>query len=421
MSRVQYDAIIVGARVAGSSLALLLGKQGRRVLLVDRDQFPSGTLSTHVVMSGPGSALDRLGVREDTEAIGVRLMRRARTHVNDCTFEGPLTLGSPGSYLICPRREWLDQVLIEHAARQPTVEFLERTSAEELLWDGDRVVGVTLRTRTGRRVDQRSRVVIGADGKHSRMARWVGAARYNEIAMQRPVYYAYYEGVRPLAQPCLELFFNDEGHVAFVVPMEPGLDCLVLEVLPEEYGAYRSGLAAKFEASVRRLPEMESRLEGARRHGPIRGTRGVENYFRVPYGPGWALTGDAAYCKDPITGLGIGDAFTQAFFLSEALEAAFAGGGWEAIMQAYHERRDRTVLPAYEATVALARSSAAPAEAIGWLRAVVGNPWQARWLAAHMPGVVTASGLFPESTARALARTATAFGLEPTLSDRMAS
>jgi len=421
MSTVEYDAIIVGARVAGSSLALLLGRQGWRVLLVDRAGFPSGTLSTHLVMSGPGSALDRLGVREEIEANGVRPMRRARTYVNDCLFEGPLTLAGPGSYLICPRREWLDQVLIDHAVQHPTVEFRERTSIEGLLWDDGRVVGVTVRTQNGRRFEARSRVVIGADGKHSRVAQWVGAASYNEVAMQRPVYYAYYEGVRPLAEPSFELFFDDEGHTALVAPMEPGVDCLILEILPEEFSAYRSAPAAAFEAGVRQLPGMASRLEGARRQGLIRGTRGVENYFRVPYGPGWALTGDAAYCKDPITGLGIGDAFTQAFFLRDALEAVFAGRDWRATMAAYQERRDRAVMPAYEQTVALARSSAVPPEAIGWVRAVVGNPWQARSLAVNMAGVVTAPGLFPEDTARMLARRADAFGLASDPAMRLAS
>src|SRR5579885_1811722 len=164
--------------------------------------------------------------------------------------------------------------------------------------------------------------------------------------------------------------------------------------------------AATFEAGLRRLPGLARRLDGARREGPIRGIRGVENYFRVPYGPGWALTGDAAYCKDPITGLGIGDAFTQAFLLSEALQAVAAGADWHATMQTYQQRRDRTMLPSYEETVALARASAVPAEAIGWLRAVLGNPWQARWLAAQMPAIVASSGLFPERTVRLLERTA---------------
>src|SRR5579885_3155029 len=166
MCPVEYDAIIVGARVAGASLALLLGKAGWRVLLVDRDRFPSGTISTHVIRSGPDSALDQLGVREATEAGGVRRMYRARTHVNDCLFEGPLALGPPGTYAICPRREWLDQVLIDEALRQPTVTFRAGTAVEGLLWDGETVTGVTLRAGNGRRVPQRARLVVGADGKY---------------------------------------------------------------------------------------------------------------------------------------------------------------------------------------------------------------------------------------------------------------
>lgn len=421
MNSVEYDAIVIGARVAGSSLTLLLGKLGWRVLLVDRDQFPSGTVSTHVIMSGPGSALERLGVRAATEASGVRRMRRARTHVQDCVLEGPITLNNPGSYTICPRREWLDQVLIDQALRQPTVTFREGTVVEGLLWDGDTVTGVTLRSRTGRRVQHRARVVIGADGKYSRMAQWVGAARYHELAPQRPIYYAYYAGVRPRDEPCLELFFDDRGQVAFAVPMEPGSDCLILEVLPEEFAAFRADPAARLEAGLRRLPGMASRMEGARREGPVHGIRGVENYFRVPAGPGWALTGDAAYCKDPITGLGIGDAFTQAFLLSEALQAVAVGGAWDATMRAYQERRDRILLPSYEATVAVARASAIPPEAVGWLRAVVGNPWQARWLATQMPSVVTAPGLFPEPAVRLLERAAGAFGLPDGRAARLAS
>lgn len=420
MSAVEYDAIIIGARVAGASLALL-GKAGQRVLLVDRDRFPSSTISTHVILSGPGTALDRLGVRQAVEAHGVRRMHRTRTHVNDCLFEGPVTLGNPGSYLICPRREWLDQILIEEAQRQPTVTFRAGTAVEGLLWDGDTVTGVTLRSGNGRHVQHRARVVVGADGKYSRMAQWVGAERYREAAQQRPIYYAYYAGVRPLDEPCFEIFFDYEGHVGFAVPMEPGYDCLILEALPEQSAAFRGDTEAMFDAGIQRLPGLERRLEGAQRAGPIRGIRGVENYFRVPYGPGWALTGDAAYCKDPITGLGIGDAFTQSFLLSEALQAVADGGAWDATLRAYQERRDRTVLPWYEATVALAQFAAVPAEAIGWLRAVLGNPWQTRRLAAQMPEIVRMPGLFAEQTVRLLERTAGAFGLPADSPARIAS
>jgi hypothetical protein len=253
------------------------------------------------------------------------------------------------------------------------------------------------------------------------MAQWVNAARYREVAAQRPIYYAYYQGVRPQAEPCLELFFDEEGHVGFAVPMEIGRYCLILEILPEEFGSFRSDPDGMFEAGLRKLPGMGSRLARAVRQGTIRGTRGIENYLRVPYGPGWALTGDAAFCKDPITGLGIGDAFGQAFLLSEALQTVVSGGEWEPTMRAFHERRDSVYLPAYESTVALARSSAVPSRAIGWLRAVVGSPWLAHRLAASMPDVMSSGGLLPEKTARQLQRTADAYADASALALSMAS
>src|SRR5690242_3935629 len=100
-----YDVVIVGARVAGASLALLLGQQGHRVLLIDRDSFPSDTLSTHFVGGFGVNALQRLGALDAVEAAGFRRITRARTWVEDCLFEGPA--GPEGVYALAPRRDVL--------------------------------------------------------------------------------------------------------------------------------------------------------------------------------------------------------------------------------------------------------------------------------------------------------------------------
>src|SRR6266849_7177394 len=102
----EYDVLIIGSRVAGASLALLLGKRGRRVLMVDRDQFPSDTLSTHVLLPQGVSLLADLGVLSDVEAVGFRRITRSRTYIDDCLFEGPI--GPPGVYYLVPRRNHLD-------------------------------------------------------------------------------------------------------------------------------------------------------------------------------------------------------------------------------------------------------------------------------------------------------------------------
>ena len=402
----EYDAIVVGARVAGSSLAILLGRQGRRVLLVDRDYFPSDTLSTHLLQPPAVEMLDRLGVRAEVESSGLRRLGRLRTYLGDVVVEGPLR--APGAYALCARRDRLDMALIRQAVRRHGVELLERTSAHGLVWEDGRATGVELRPAGGARRTVRARVVVGADGRHSRVAEWTGAARYEEAPALRPVYYAYYRGVTPQPTPALEVFYQD-GRIGFVLPMEPGIDCLALEVQPEEFPAFRADPGGRLEAVLRTLPGMATRMADAERDGPARGIRGVENYLRIPYGPGWALTGDAAYCKDSSTGTGIEDAFRQSFLLADALGTALDGADWEATMAAYHRRRDEAVLPGYRSTLAYTRTNAPSPAALGWLQAVAANAGLVRLLGQAFPAAVQAPGVLPAGLLPSIERSAGRF------------
>ena len=342
-----YDLLIIGGRVAGASLALLMGRRGYRVLLVDRDTFPSDTLSTHFMAPLAVGALGRLGVLADVEAADFRRMTRSRTYVEDCVFDGPI--GPPSSYGLAPRRDILDATIVEHATRSG-VEFRHRTTAEGLIEQDGRVVGATLRTAGGAAEEVRARVVVGADGKFSPVAKWVNASAYNEVPALRPAYYGYFLGVQPLPEPSLEIFYRP-GQIGFIFPMQPGVDCLALEVLPDDFPAFRTALRETFMSRFEALPGMAARLKDATLEGKLLGTRGVENYFRTPYGPGWALTGDAGYCRDPSTGTGIGDSLEQSFLLAEALHAALSGGDWDVSLADYQRQRDEMLMPTYQATV----------------------------------------------------------------------
>jgi 2-polyprenyl-6-methoxyphenol hydroxylase-like FAD-dependent oxidoreductase len=401
-----YDVIIVGARVAGSSLAILLGRQGLRVLLVDRDRFPSGTLSTHLLTPPAVASLDGLGVLDDVESAGPRRLYRLRTAIGDCAIEGPLR--APESYALCARRDRLDSTLIRHAMRYPTVRFRERTRVEGLVWEDGRVAGVYLRGPRGSLGRARARVVVGADGKFSRIAEWVEAPRYHEVPALRPLYYSYYRGVTPQPEPALELFYQP-GRIGFVLPMEPGSDCLALEIQPEEFAAFRADPAGRFEAAFRTLPGMAQRLANAVREGPVRGTRGVDNYLRTPAGPGWALTGDAALAKDPSTGTGIEDAFAQSFLLAEVLGASLAGPGWDAGIAEYHRRRDDALLPGYRGTISYTRTGDVPGEEVAWLRALASNAGFVRQLGMGFSAALRAPGVLPSGIVAAIERSAGRF------------
>lgn len=385
--------MIVGGRVAGASLAVLLARQGRSVLMVDREAFPSDTLSTHFVSALVVDNLARLGVLDDLLAAGFRRVTRTRTYVEDCVLEGPSIPGTRG-FGLAPRRNVLD-ALLQQRAVEAGAELLTRTQVEGLLEEDGRVTGVLV---DGQEV--RARVVVGADGKASKVAKWVAAESYRERPAQRSAYYGYYHGLRPLPEPALELFFVDRT-VGFVFPMRPAEDCIALEVHPEEFDTFRTDPQGVFEERFRTLPGMEERLRGASLEGKVKGIKGVENYFRVPYGDGWALTGDAAYLKDPITGLGIGDAVAQAFLLAEALGAWLDGDDWEATMAGYQAKRDDLLLPLYEHTLkAIDGSSPPPAAELDRLRGVFANPFAARDLSHWTPGNLEAF-LAPGPAARA--------------------
>jgi flavin-dependent dehydrogenase len=388
----EHDVVIVGGRVAGASLAVLLARQGRSVLVLDREAFPSDTLSTHYVSALVVANLARLDVLDGLLAAGFRKLTRARTYVEDCIFEGPALPGTHG-FGLAPRRDVLDS-LLQQSAVEAGAELLTRTRVEALVEEDGRVAGVVV---DGREI--RARVVVGADGKASKVAEWVAASAYREVPAQRPAYYGYYHGIAPLPEPAVELLFVDRT-VGFLFPMRPGEDCIALELQPEDFDAFRADPQAVFEERFGALPGMEARLAGASLEGKLMGTKGVANHLRIPYGPGWALTGDAAYLKDPITGLGIGDAVAQAFLLAEALGTALDGGDWDETMAGYHAQRDELLLPLYELTLGALGGVSPPAAELDRLRAVLANPFTARGLSYWMPDNLE-TFLAPGSVARA--------------------
>lgn len=406
---VDYDVLIVGARVAGASLALLLGERGYRVLLVDRDHFPSDTLSTHFLSPFAVEPLRRLGVLEDVEAAGFRKIHRTRTWIEDCLFEGPA--GPQGAYALAPRRSVLDTILIRHAQNRGGVEFWDHTTVEGLLTEEDASVrGAAIRTADGMRREIRARVVVGADGRYSKIAEWVNAETYAETSAMRPAYYGYFRGVLPLAESAAEFHFV-RNQIGFLFPMRPDEDCLALELQPGDFETFRADPLTTFLERFRALPGMATRMAGAVLEGKLQGTRGIANYFRKPYGPGWVLTGDAAYLKDPSTGYGIRDALIQNLHLAATLDVIFRGADWEASLSEFQRNRDDMMLPLYQETIAATRMPDAPPESLRWLRSTLISPHFARALMYWLP--TTLASELPPDLQPAMRRLAGLMGAIP--------
>jgi 2-polyprenyl-6-methoxyphenol hydroxylase-like FAD-dependent oxidoreductase len=353
-----YDAIVVGARCAGSPTAMLLARKGYRVLLVDRDRFPSDTLSTLAVWPHGAEVLDRWGLLDRLAATGCPpIARNMVFDLGPFALEGGVPDANGGRGGFCPRRTVLDKLLVD-AAVESGVELREGIAVEGLVRSDDRVAGLVGRRRGGGPFEERARVVIGADGVHSFVAKAVGAPEYDVKPPLATYYYSYYSGFDARD---VEQYVRDYQGAA-VFPTHDGLT-LIAAVWPSaRFHEIRSDVEGHVRKVHETAPSLADRLRGARREERWMGTAGVPNYFRKPYGPGWALVGDAGYAKDPITAQGISDAFIDAQSLSEALDTVFSGTRpFAEALAEHHARRDQRVKPMYDFTGELATLAPPPA------------------------------------------------------------
>jgi 2-polyprenyl-6-methoxyphenol hydroxylase-like FAD-dependent oxidoreductase len=352
-----YDAIIVGARCAGAPTAMLLARKGYRVLLVDKATFPSDTLSTHVIWPHGTEVLDRWGLLDRLAATGCPpIALNMIFDVGPFALKGGVTNTNKGRGGFCPRRTVLDKLLVD-AAVESGAELREGFTVNDLTWDDDQVVGITGRGRQNGTISERARVVIGADGVYSRVAKWVGAVDYDALPPLACFYYSYFSG---FAAEDIEQYVREyEGAACF--PTHDGLTLLIVAWPSARFNDVRQDIEGHVQKVHASMPSVVDRLQSARREEKWVGTAGVANYFRKPHGPGWALVGDAGYDRDPITAQGISDAFIDADNLVAALDAGFSGRRpFADALAEFHTSRDQRVKPLYHFTCELAKLEPAP-------------------------------------------------------------
>lgn len=364
----QYDAIVIGARCAGSPAAMLLARLGHRVLLVDRAKFPSDMLSTHVVQPLGAAALRRWGLLDKVLATGCPPMHTFSFDFGPFTIAGsPGTAESPNAY--CPRRTLLDMILLNGAA-DAGVEIREEFSVDELLFENGRVTGIRGRSKNGGTVEERARFVIGADGRHSLVARAVKAEQYNEKPIQQGSYYTYFSNLP--VDGHFEIHIRPNTGFA-AAPTNDGLTMVVAGWSIADYEEKKKDYEKSYRATLELVPSFAERLHAAKQEDRFYGAA-TPNFFRKPYGDGWLLIGDAGYEKDPITAQGIMDAFLDAERCAHALHDVLAGQlPFELAMAAAQRERDERAMPMYEFTCQLASMAPPPPEAGQLFQAIAGN------------------------------------------------
>lgn len=360
----EYDVAIVGARVAGSITAALLGDACVRVLLVDAARFPSDTISTHFFRgAGLVGTLRRLGVLDEVRALGAPPLFHQYTYASGSAEPeiGPPQDPGDVGFALSVRRLGLDRILLERARRTPGVDVRDGAPVRSLVRDdAGRVTGLALQVDGGTTLIS-ARLVVGADGRGSFVARSVGAAVERTEPATRAMYFRYLRGFAPRngAHDGPEFSFSGD-ELVYAFPSDDGVTCLAISINLAAFERFRAAPEAAFDERVRVHPGLRDRIVAAVPDGRILGSGPKDAVIRTPVGPGWALVGDACLHQDPWTGLGMDNAATQASMLAEAADAWLRGGTPEAeAMDTYRTRRDLAALPGFEFTASAGRDLAA--------------------------------------------------------------
>jgi 2-polyprenyl-6-methoxyphenol hydroxylase-like FAD-dependent oxidoreductase len=347
---------------------MLLARKGYRVLLVDRATFPSDTISTHVVQPRGVSALSRWGLLD-------RLIATGCPPIHTYSFDfGPFEIsGSPGTYespvAYCPRRTVLDHLLVA-GALESGAEVREGFHVDEVLMDHGRVTGIRGRTKDGESVTELARIVVGADGRNSMIAAAVKPEQYNEKPPLLSAYYSYWSGI-PMNGRFETYIRPHRGFAA--VPTNDDLTLVITGWPYSEFEENKKDVEGNYLKVLELAPAFAARVRKGKRVAPISGAA-LPNFFRKPYGPGWALVGDAGYNKDPITAQGIADAFIDAERCASAIDQALSGvQQFDDAMSQYQKSRDDHALPMYEFTCQLASLQPPPPEVQKLFAAMPGN------------------------------------------------
>jgi 2-polyprenyl-6-methoxyphenol hydroxylase-like FAD-dependent oxidoreductase len=391
MAEKQYDAIIVGARCAGSPTAMLLAQKGYKVLVVDKATFPSDTISTHLIHPPGVAALKRWGLLDQLLATGC-------PPIDTYAFDfGPFMIsGTPASseasVAYGPRRTVLDKLLVD-AASGAGAEVREGFTVDDVVIEDGRVTGVRGHSKGGQPVTEYARVVIGADGRYSLVAATVRPEQYNERPPLQASYYSYWSGL-PMSSR-FETYIRADGAFA-AWPTHDDLTLVIAGWPIAAFEANKKDIEGNVLKLIESVPAFADRVRAARREERFVGAA-VHNYFRKPHGPGWALVGDAGYNKDFITAQGIQDAFRDAELCARALDDVFSGARFfDVAMGEYQSARDAHVLSMYEFTCQFAALEPPPPEMQQLLTAMHGNQEAMDGFARTAAGVTSPAEFFSD-------------------------
>lgn len=316
-----YDVAIVGASLAGCTAAILLARSGARVALVEKSPNAQAfkRVCSHYIQASAIPTLERLELLEPMVAAG-GLRSRGRIWSPWGWVQPPKKSLVPDGVNL--RRERLDPMIRQLASDTDGVELILGHTAQELLSDGGTVTGVTIRNPRGETLRLRTKLVVGADGRDSRIAKLAKVAT-KTAPHRRCAYGAYFEGPTPETAPDGTLWLLDP-HMAAAFPTDNGLTFYAAMPTIDHLPEFRADPEAALRRIVSAVPDAPP-IVTSRLVGEVTGKVDMTNVIHTPTAPGLALVGDAAAAVDPLWGVGCGFAFQSSEWLSDSVAPALCG------------------------------------------------------------------------------------------------
>ena len=349
---------------------MLLARKGRRVLLLDRDRFPSDMgQSTHLIHPLGVAHLRTWGVLPQIAARAAPFTGW-RVDLHGIVLQGAPPAVDGRNQSFGPRRHLLDGVLAEAAVAAGAV-FRDGVRVVDLVERDGRVAGVVTGGANGARQVEHARLVIGADGPGSAVARAAGATESLIEPVVQSNIWSYWRGI---ALDHVRLYIRERAG-AFAFPSSDGTVLVAANLMHDEFVAARRVHEAAFHARVEQVaPDLRAMVAGAERVEAFHAgcTRA---FVREAAGPGWALVGDAGMKKDPVTAQGISTAFRCAEMLAAAVDDGLSGRRpLDDALAGYRAERDRWLLPFYRFTAQLARFARPTEEQAAFYRETQADP-----------------------------------------------
>ncbi|KXK55281.1 MAG: Dehydrogenase flavoprotein [Chlorobi bacterium OLB5] len=392
-----YDVIIAGARCAGASTAMLLAKKGYKVLLADKSEFPSDTISTHVVMPPGAALLKKWGLLEKVIDTGCPPIRKMAFDIGPFVLKGKPPALHGLDWFIAPRRYELDKILLDSAV-EAGAEVRTECAAEDLTMNDSKIDGIRFRTKNGSNITEKAKLVIGADGRNSLVARKVNAKTYNALPALTCWYYTYWSGIPDDGL----VFYMRNGLALGKIPTNNGLTCIVTVWPAKQLNEVRNDIEKNYYKALQMIPDLAEVVNNGKREERYTGMSDLPNFYRKSYGPGWALVGDAGHHKDPISTLGISDAFFSSELLTESIDAGFSGKEkMDIALARYEQIRDEKTMPVYQMSCENAKLIPPPPEMESFFTALYKNQAETDRFLGTIAGTVSIPEFFtPENIQR---------------------